>query len=65
MDEKINGIITNWKDRRKISKSCTWNTVSLDIRLRESRRHGMHMRYKFWSDRKISRKGKEKRRMFF
>lgn len=49
MDEKkkMYEIITNRKDRRKMSKSCTWNTVSLDIRLRELRRHGVHVRYKF------------------
>lgn len=35
------------KDNREMNKACTWNILSLEIRLiQEIKRHGVHVRYK-------------------
>lgn len=60
--KRINGIITNLKVGFVSIYQGVLNIVSLEIRLRESRRCGEHLRCKSWSYREKNQQEEERKK---
>lgn len=60
--KRINGIITDLKDRLVCIYQGVSNIVSLEIRLRESRRHVEPVRCKSWSYSEKTQQEKERKK---